>query len=173
MVAQRYAQALYDEAANTASVTADMELIRETLAGSLELQQLLKSPVIPRRKKSAILQTLFKERVHAVSLRFLEMLVQRGRESLLNDILARFQVLSDEAQGIMLVHARVHSELSQEEKNRLQNVLSARLKRTVRLEVNEEPTLMGGIVIEIGDTIFDGSVRHQLSLLQDCLQQQA
>ncbi len=173
MVAQRYAQALYDEAADTSSVTGDMELIRETLDNSVELQQLVRSPIIQRRKKSAILHTLFGERVHAASLRFLEMLVQRGRESLLPDILGRFQVLSAEAQGITNVHARVYSELSSKEKTRLQEVLSDQFKRTVRLEITEEPALMGGIVLEIGDMIFDGSVRHQLSLLQDRLQQQA
>ncbi len=173
VVAQRYAQALYNETATISSATDDVNLLIQTLSNSPELERCLKSPVIPRHKKSAILQTLFAEHVHAVTLRFLQMLVQRGREPLLSAILDRFLVLSDESQGITPVHARVYSELSEDEQARLQSVLSTRLNRTVRLQVTEDPALMGGIVLEIGDTVYDGSVQHQLSLLQGRLHVQA
>ncbi len=173
MVAQRYAQALYYETVTISSVTDDVNLLIQTLSNSPELERCLKSPVIPRQKKSAILQTLLAEHVHAVTLRFLQMLVQRGREPLLSIILDRFLFLADESQGITPVHARVYSELSQDEQARLQSVLSTRLNRTVRLQVTEDPALMGGIVLEIGDTVYDGSVQHQLSLLQGHLHVQA
>ena len=173
VVAQRYAQALFNETTTVSSVTDDVALLIQTLSNSSELERCLKSPVIPRHKKSAILQTLFAEYVHAVTLRFLQMLVQRGRGPLLSAILDRFLVLSDESQGITPVHARVYSELSEDEQARLQSVLSTRLNRTVRLQVTEDPALMGGIVLEIGDTVYDGSVQHQLSLLQGRLHVQA
>lgn len=173
IVAQRYAQALYNEAATHSRVADDVSLLIETLNGSVELVQCLKSPVIPLHKKSVILEALFAERIHAATLRFLQMLVQRGRESLLRIILDQFLILTDEAAGITPVSARVYSNLSRSEKTRLQDVLSTRLNRTVRLEVTEDPSLMGGIVLKIGDTVYDGSVQHQLSLLQARLQGQA
>ena len=173
MVSRRYAQALYNETETVSSVTDDVHLLIQTLSDSPELERCLKSPVISREKKSAILQALFTEYVHAVTMRFLQMLVQRGREPLLRAILDRFLILSDESQGITPVHARVYSALSQDEQDRLQNVLSVRLNRTVRLQVTEDPTLMGGIVLKIGDTVYDGSVRHQLLLLQGHLRVRA
>jgi len=173
MVAQRYAQALYQEAVQTASIIDDVTLIQETLLCSAELEQVLKSPVIPRQKKSAVLQSLFAKHVQSKTMQFLQMLVQRGRESLLAPILTRFLSLSDEAQGITTVQARVHSQLSSDEEMRLQNVLGSRLGCSVRLDVSVDPALMGGIVLKIGDMVYDGSVRHQLSLLQDRLHIQA
>ncbi|MCY4158627.1 MAG: ATP synthase F1 subunit delta, partial [Bacteroidetes bacterium] len=123
--------------------------------------------------KSAVLESLFAEHIHSITLQFLQMLVQRERESFLGSILARFLVLSDEAQGITSVRVLVHSELSMNGQMRLQNALSTRLNRNVRLEVIVDPGLMGGIVLKIGDTVYDGSVRHQLSLLQARLHAQA
>ena len=173
MVVQRYAQALFKEASEASSVTDDVNLIRSTLGGSPELERLLESPVVPRQKKNAILQSLFGERVQVVTLRFLQILVERGRESLLGAVLERFLVLSNEARGIIAVQARVTSELLKDEKDRLQEVLSTSLGLKVQLETTVDSTLMGGIILKIGDTVYDGSVRHQLSLLQTRLRMQA
>ncbi len=173
VVAQRYAQALYDEAEGTPSVAADVKLLSDTLDGFAELDRCLKSPVVPRRKKSAVLQGLFAGRVQELTLHFLVMLVERGREALLRTIVARFLALTDKAQGTIEVHVRVYSELSESEQDRLQSMLGNRLDKTVRLDVATDPALMGGIVLEIGDTVYDGSVRHQLSLLRSRLHAQS
>lgn len=170
VIFRRYAQALFDEATNTTSVMNDVVLLQKTLNSSPELEHCLKSPVVPRQKKIAILQTLFAEQIQAVTLRFLQMLITRGRESLLHEIIHCFLTLTDETRGIARVYARVYSEMSGEGRKRLQNVLSSRLKRSVKLTVSVDTTLMGGIVLVIGDTVYDGSVRHQLSLLKARLQ---
>lgn len=172
VVAQRYAQALFDEARQTIPIVDDVDLLHQTLQDAPDLVRCLKSPVITRQKKTAVLQTLFAERVQSATLRFLEVLVQRGRESLLDIILERFKVLTDEANGIIPVHARIQSELSAKEKTRLENALSTSLERTVRLEVTTDPDLIGGIMLKIGDTVYDGSVRHQLWRLRTRLHTQ-
>ena len=173
VIVRRYAQALYDEATKTASMMDDVALLKETLKNSPELERCLKSPVVPRQKKIRILQSLFGEHVQMATLRFLQMLVNRGREPILLEIIHWFLILTDEAQGVTPVHTLVYSDLSEKEKNRLQDVLSSRLKRSVKLTVSVEATLMGGIVLTIGDTVYDGSVKHQLSLLKARLQAQA
>ena len=172
-VVQRYAQALFEEITQFPSAFADADLIRSVLCDSPELERLLKSPVVARQKKSEILQSLFGEHIDSRTLRFLQILVERGRESLLGAILDQFQILSDEAQGITLVQVRVPSELDEDEQARLRGVLSQKFGRKIRLETIVDAKLMGGIVLKIGDTIYDGSVRHQLSLLRDRLQMQA
>ena len=173
VVAQRYAQALYDEAEGMPSVAVDVRLLSDTLDSSAELDQCLKSPVVPRRKKSAILQGLFAGRVQELTLRFVLMLVERGRESLLRTIAARFLALTDKAQGAIEVRVRAYSALSEREQEHLRGVLGKSLNKTVRLDVVADPALMGGIVLEIGDTVYDGSVRHQLSLLRSRLHAQS
>jgi len=169
MVIQRYAQALFQESVASTSILNDVKLIQSTIDSSKDLERLLKSPVVSRHKKSVILESLFKENVDVTTLRFIQMLVQRGRESLLTEILTSFQDLSDEDQGVVSVKARVLSKLSDDELRRIENVLSDKLKCRIRLHAIIDSSLMGGIILEIGDRVYDGSVRHQLSLLKSRL----
>lgn len=169
MVIQHYAQALFEESLTSTVILNDVQLIQRTIDESDDLSRLLESPVVPQHKKSAILERLFSKHIDTPTLRFLQLLIQRGRESLLTDILVCFQGLSDQAEGIVSVHARVHSKLSKDELIRLETVLSDKLKCRIRLQATVDASLMGGIILEIGDMVYDGSVRHQLSLLQSRL----
>ena len=172
MVVRRYAEALYQESKTTASVVDDVQLIQETVNSSQDLKNLLKSPIVSRNRKSVILQRLFREHVHEVTLRFLQLLILRGREHLLSEILVSFQNRLDRSLGVETVHAYVHSQLSENEFDRLQSVLTSKLGGRVRLLVTIDPSLMGGMILKIRDMVYDGSVRHQLSLLHDRLRMQ-
>ncbi|MCY4001939.1 MAG: ATP synthase F1 subunit delta [Bacteroidetes bacterium] len=172
LVVRRYADALYQESTSIASVVDDVQLIQQTLNASQDLKNLLKSPVVSRHQKSVILQRLFQEHVHLVTLRFLQLLIQRGREHLLSEILVCFQNCLDQSLGITTVHAYVYAQLSDGEIERLRSVLTSQLEGRVRLLVTTDPSLMGGIILKIGDMVYDGSVRHQLSLLHDRLRMQ-
>jgi len=172
MVVRRYADALYQESITTASLVDDVRLIQETLNSFRDFKNLLKSPVVSRSHKSVILQRLFHEHVHEITLRFLQLLIHRGRENLLSEILVSFQNCLDNALGVTKVHAYVHSQLSENEFLRLQSVLTEKLEGSVRLLVTTDSSLMGGIILKIGDMVYDGSIRHQLSLLHDRLRMQ-
>ena len=97
----------------------------------------------------------------------MQLLIGRERETLLPAILQRFIDLSDEAAGIINVHARVATELSDDNRAKLNKTLESKLGQTVRLTVTQDPRLMGGIILRIGDTVYDGSVQYQLSLLRE------
>ncbi len=167
MVVHRYAQALLEE--SSSNMLNDVKLIQGAINQSDDLKRLLKSPVVPRHKKSNILKNLFTEHIDATTLRFVHMLVQRGRESLLVEILERFQELSDKKQRMVSVNVRVPSKLSDDKRLRLENALSDQLKRQIRLNEIIDASLIGGILLEIDDLVYDASVRHQLSLLQSSL----
>ncbi len=163
-VARRYAQVLYDEA--EAGVRQDMELVRKTLEGSRDLRLCLASPVVPRKKKLAVLEAVFGDQVQPVTLRLVRLLLGREREDLLLAVTREFDRIRDAQLGITRVHARVALALAGEEQKRLQQVLAEKLGTGVRMDVAEDASLIGGAILRIGDIVYDGSVAHQLAQLR-------
>ncbi len=163
-IVRRYAEVLYDEA--EAAVHGDMEFVRETLKGSRDLRLCLASPIVPNEKKLAVLEAVLADHAHDATLRFVRLLTQRKREALLLPIARAYRRIRDERLGITNVHARVQFELSDDEARRTQRVLEKMLGTKVRLSVTEDASLIGGIVLRVGDVVYDGSVTHQLAQLR-------
>lgn len=172
-IARRYAQALIGEAEqqnNLREVDEDVEMIRESLEGSRELVLLFESPLLPRERKADLLKKLFEPRVSRTTLQFLLLLVDKGREGLFPAIVRAYHSLRDERQGIKEARARVAMKLTAEEEQRLKKQLEEVTGSRIRLRVVEDPSLIGGIVVHVGDTVYDGSVQHQLATLREQLE---
>ena len=175
-VSRRYAQALTEEAQQAHSletVDADVELIAETLAESRDLRLALTSPVVPQDKKGAVLQRLFGDKLSDLSLQFLRLLVEKQRDGQIPDILDAYRTLRDERTGTVEATVRTAKPLSSVERDRLQAALEARAGARVRMRVEIDPDLIGGLVVRLGDTVYDRSVRHQLQLLRGQLAERA
>lgn len=169
-VARRYATALYEEANATGVVDAvdeDVTLLRNSLRGNHPLSRFFENPVIPKEKKEAVLQSLLGDRVEELTLHFLRLLVRKDRATMTSEVLDQYQSLRDEQRGIVDAHVKVARPLSEEDREVLVGALEAQTGQSVRLHVKEEPNLLGGVVIRIGDQVFDGSVRNKLSTLRD------
>ena len=174
--ARRYAQALYQEAAAqgvTDAVDADVQILGETMDDSRELKLLFESPVISRDKKEAVLNRLFEGRVGELTTRFLALLVSKQREALVPDVVAAYRALRDEREGVVEAEVRTAQPLSSDEADRLKAGLEARVGKTVRMRIKMQPDLIGGLVVRVGDTVYDRSVRHQLEQLREQLDERA
>ena len=170
IVARRYAQALYEEAARDQRVERideDMALIRESLEGSRDLVLFFESPVISRQKKQDVVQALFESRVQPMTMHFLHLLIEKKREDLFPDVVHAYRALRDEQIGVVVAHARTAFPLSSEEQTRLEQALERKAGSRIRLTVEQDASLVGGLVVRIGDTVYDGSVRHQLATLRE------
>lgn len=171
-VARRYARALYETALDSERVDVvdeDVEALRTSLDASDELVRFFKSPIVSREKKGAVVRALFEERVQPVTLRFLRMLIDKQREELLPEIVRAYRALRDRQRGVVEARARAAYELDEADRERLVRALEALSGASVRLEVEHDPELIGGLVVRIGDTVYDGSVRHQLANLREQL----
>ncbi len=169
-VARRYANALYQEAESQDCVEAvdeDITLLRTTLDEVDEFTRVVDSPVIPKDKKKAILKALLEERVAPLTLQFVQLLVTKDRAKMLPRIVETYQDFRDEQRGIIEVQARVAHPLGEAEREHLVDELEAMSGQQVRLRVEENPDLIGGLVIRIGDRVYDGSVRQKLENLRD------
>ncbi len=170
IVARRYAQALYEEAAReqrVEDIDEDIALIREALEVSRELVVFFESPVISRQKKQDVVKALFAERVQPTTLNFLGLLIEKKREDLFPDVVQAYRALRDEQLGVVEARARAAYLLSEDEQARLIKVLEAKIGMRARLTVEQDESLLGGLVVRIGDTVYDGSVRHQLATLRE------
>jgi len=171
-VARRYANALYEEADAIGvldAVDEDVTLLRDSLQANHPLSRFFENPVIPKEKKDAVLQSLLSDRVSELTLRFLRLLVRKDRETMTSAVLDQYQALRDEQRGIVDANIRVARPLDDEDRKALLDALEAKTGKSVRLHVKEEPDLLGGVVIRIGDQVMDGSVRNKLSALRDRL----
>lgn len=169
-VARRYAQALYQEAERgqqVEQIDVDMDLIRDTLDGSRDLVTFFASPIISREKKEAVVQSLFAEPLHKTTYNFLRLLIEKKREALFPDVVRAYRALRDEQRGIVEARAKVAYPLSEAEEQTLVQALEKLSGSQVRLNVQEDRTILGGLVVRIGDTVYDGSVRNQLANLRE------
>lgn len=171
-VARRYATALYEEADQTGvleAVDEDVLMLRRSLEENRKLSRFFESPVIPQEKKETIIQSLLGDRVEALVINFLQLLVQKDRETMTEAILDHYQSLRDEHRGIVDATVRVARPLADEDQEDLSAALEEWTGKSVRMEVEEAPDLIGGLVVRIGDRVYDASVRNQLVELRDRL----
>lgn len=173
-IAKRYAKALIEiaeEMNKLDKITKDVQFIDSLIRDSRELQLFLKSPIIKEDKKKEILKEIFSDsRVDPVTLKFILLLVERNREDLLHDIVKTYRQLYDEKMGIVSAEITTAVEISNSEKKKIEKKI---LELTGAKKVNPiykvDPSIIGGVIIRIGDTVYDASIRRKIQLLREQL----
>lgn len=170
LVAKRYAEALYELGSATGTlkdVDEDVAALSETIDGSRELANFLRSPIISREKKGRTVKSLFAGRLTETTLRFLDLLVVKRREDIVRPILAAYRDLRDGQLGIAGALARSAQPLSEADGEHVRVSLERITGRKIRLTTEADRRLIGGLIVRIGDTVYDGSVRHKLDHLRN------
>jgi F-type H+-transporting ATPase subunit delta len=165
-VAQRYAKALFDLSAETGKieeVRRDLELIRGTHHRELEL--LLVSPVVAGDKKTAVFEAVFAKHVQPLTVSFFKLIFIKGRSIAINEIIDAFIGKYREMKGIKVAEVTTALPLSNEAKVVIADQLkaSAILKgKQIELKEKVDPSIIGGLVVQVDDQLFDASIRHDL-----------
>jgi len=168
-ILHRYATSFLETALeknNLDVVTSDIKLLVETLDQNRQLQLMLDSPIVRPETKLSIMKEIFNEKISKESMGFVEFVISKKRESLLNSIGKRFLELRDDHLGIANVFVTTSTEFSNEQKNVLQSKLEKILDKKVRLNFKTDLNLIGGFIAKVDDTLYDASIRHQLELLK-------
>ncbi len=168
-VARRYAQALYEIAVDKKSLDAleeELKAVSAVVESERGLQQILFHPQITVSEKRQVLKELFEGRISETTLNFLYLLVDRHREAYLSGIVEEFIILANAARN--MVDAKVISAkaLSKAQKKELANVLNRLAGKEVNPEYAVDASLIGGLVVRIGDKVIDGSVKYKLEALK-------
>ncbi|WP_159788333.1 ATP synthase F1 subunit delta [Sodalinema gerasimenkoae] len=144
----------------------DTAQILDTLKSSEELRQFITNPIIKPATKKAVLAQLFEGQVHDYMFRFLRLLVDRGRILFLQEICAQYQVLLRELKNIALAEVTSAVELSDGQREQVRDRVKVFTNASdVELQIEVDPTLLGGVIIRVGSKVLDLSLRGQLRRL--------
>jgi len=166
----QYANALADIALEQGAADPTLKQLTafgDTYAESAELRNFLASPAVSREAKHAVIEKLLARlRGSKIVRNFLFVVIDHHRTPLLPDIIATFQEVIRRRQGI--VEAKISSavELSTAQKKELAGTLERLTGNRVEAQYMLEPTLLGGAVVRLGDTVYDGSLRSRLNELR-------
>jgi F-type H+-transporting ATPase subunit delta len=173
-LARRYARAVLDigrEERQLRRVLSEAEEFGKALEGSPALREVLEADDINRRDKHAALDgTLSKAGFLPTTKSFLSLLIEKGRMNILPQILVELRRMVEEIEGIERVEVTVPMALSGTQKDLLRTVLERRTGKKVVLEETVDPAVLGGMVVRVGSTVYDGSVRTQIHQIRQNLQ---
>lgn len=171
-VAKRYAKALFqlsiqhadaDDIGKPAEVLKELESFQSALK-SAELRKFFLSPVISKADKKAMLAEL-NSNVPSV-VKFLQVLIGADRLSAFDSIVSEFKKLHEESTGEMSVNLETAHSLSGPALDEIKSFLESEWGRKIKIQVQKNPSLIGGFVAKSANKTFDASVRFQLENLK-------
>jgi F-type H+-transporting ATPase subunit delta len=168
-----YAKALLgatEKAGNTDQVLGELDaLVRDVLDRSPQLEALLASPRVPLESKEGLLDRAFRDKVSMQLLNFLKVLVRHGRFESLRAVNVAIRKQFNDLRGRIEVRLTTAAPIDQTTSDMIVAKLRASLGHEIELQTNVDPELIGGLVIRIGDTVYDGSLANQLQRLSEDL----
>ena len=168
-VARNYAEtllALAERAHDTSGWGAMINDIASAVRRDRTLRRFLASPKIAPRLKKQILSKALDDRVPRIFLRYLEALIDNRRQTLIPEIAGAYSDLLEEREGRVHAEVTVARNVDADGEGSIARNLSRALGKTVVPHLSVDPTIIGGIVVRVGDTVIDGSVRRRLALLR-------
>lgn len=152
---------------NTLStISKDADLLLNVLNENQQLIRVLESPIIKREMKQTILAEIFRERVSEEFFSFMTFLVNKGRESLILDVLSKFEKIKNESMGIVKVDLTTSNEVSEQQLSSIKLVLEKILNKSVIFSQSVDQSLIGGFIAQVDDKMYDASIKHQLELMR-------
>lgn len=175
-IARRYARAFFEIAGEEARHEAchrELGHISALLKDNPNLGEFLANPVFGQADKMAVMEALLKKAgVSAPTANFIKLLVDKRRIGILSEIEATYRVLIDAALQKTRVTVRTAFPLTGELAESLRKGLAQMTGGEVEMTVLEDPSLLGGISVRIGNTLYDGSIKTQLDNIRTLLGQE-
>ena len=174
IIAKRYGKALFDLAQDKTGLDrmqAGAERIETLWKTQPQLKDMLLLPTMSKDEKKRVLAAIIDDDVSEDMLGLLYLLIDKGRILYLPEILQEYQRLRMEEARIAKAYVKSAVSLTKEEEERVQKSLEKALKREVVLQTEVDADLIGGLVVRVGDQIFDNSLRTKLqNMKKDLLQ---
>lgn len=168
--ARAFEQVAAAQSLNVDDACAQLNDFAATFDGSRELREFLLNPSLPHADKLKVLDAVGARVGLEKHVRnFVAVLMDHGRLPFLREIIAEYGMLADEANGICDVEIVSAKPLSDDERNLLQGKAGDLAGGKVRVQWSQDAALLGGAILRLGSTVYDGSVRGQLRQMKQHL----
>jgi F-type H+-transporting ATPase subunit delta len=171
-IARNYAEALLALARKAGDLAGWGRMISDVASAvetDVRLRRFLEAPQVGAERKNEILARAFQDRVPRIFLRFLQKLVDNRRQMLIPAIASEYHHLVDAAEGRVHAQVTVAREMDDASRDAIAAQLGRALGKTVVPHVAVNPAILGGVIVRVGDTVMDGSVRRRLGTLRSRL----
>ena len=169
VIGDRYAESLFDLAKEENKVTQyldDIKLVGEVLDSDPQIVQFFNHVLIENDKKIQLLDQSFKGNVDQYVLNFLKLLVQSRRIRYIDDIVKSYIKLSNQYLGIEEGMIYTPYELTDQQIQDIEKAISQKENKKVTLKVSIDPSLLGGIKVQISNRIYDGTIKNKVEMLK-------
>lgn len=175
-IASRYARALADVVSdrklNAEAVTSGLDATAQVFGESQELRVLFDNPAVPAEQKLKLVDALASRLNIPHEVRnFLAILIDKRRIGAISDIAQQFKTEINERLGFAEAEVVSARELGSDERAQLEQQISAATGKKVRASYSKDVSLLGGVMVTVGSTVYDGSVRGQLQRMKSALSQ--
>jgi F-type H+-transporting ATPase subunit delta len=173
-VASRYARALVEvvieQKINPATAVQQVHEMVVAVAGSNDLRMVWESPAVPAQQKRSLLDAMAAQSDTLRPIRnFFAILIDHGRIPMLEQIARQFETELNTQLGFVEADITSSRQLSPDEQQGLESQVERMTGKKVRAKYATNPGLLGGAMVRVGSTIYDGSVRGQLLKLKEQL----
>ena len=168
-IARNYAEALLSLAGKAGNLRGWGDLFLDFAQGvetDPTLRLFLESPRVSALRKNEVLSAALQDRMPRLMVKFIQSLVKNPRQMLIPEIAREYLDLVDAAEGRLHARVTVAMEQTDAEKKAIAKRLSLLFDKDVIPHLTVEPAIMGGVIVHVGDTVLDGSVRKRLATLK-------
>lgn len=168
-IGRNYAEALLTLARKSGEQEEWGAIIEAISVGMREtptLKTFLESPKLSAARKVEIIEKALGRGVPRVFMRFIEAVIMKRRQMLIPEIASEYRNLIDDSEDRVHVNVTVAREPAEPEKDALVRQLSRLFGKRVVPHISLNPAILGGVIVKVGDTVMDGSVRRRLASLR-------
>jgi F-type H+-transporting ATPase subunit delta len=172
-ISKRYARAFFEIATGDKQIERyydEINQVASIISQNKDLSDFLANPVFEQGSKKSVVKSIIgKLQLSTMTISFLNLLVDKKRIDILHDIVTCYRQLMDEVLKKVRVNVKTAFPLSGKMQDYINSSLEKLTGRQVELFIENDPNLLGGIIIGVGDTLYDGSIKNQLNNMRNLL----
>lgn len=171
-LATKYATAIFEIAndeKNLDGYDKDLAKVRADVFDIPEAVKFFQNPLVPHQAKKDLLKRAFDKEISEIVMNFLMLLVDKKRIGVFREIYDIFTSLKNKAQGVLIADVTTAFALTKKQQDALIKKLTTLTGRKVQIRTHKDASILGGIILKIGDKRIDGSAAGRLRALQSSL----
>ena len=171
-LASKYATAIFEiakEEKNLDGYDKDLGKVRADVFSIPEAVKFFQNPLVPQQAKKDLLKRALDKEVSPTVMNFLMLLVDKKRIGVFNEIYDIFASLKNKEQGILIADVTTAFPLTKKQQDALIKKLTTLTERKIKIRPHKDESILGGLVLKIGDKLIDGSAAGRLRALQTAM----